>query len=1688
MEYAPYIACVRAGKQTGKIQIKSILLYLLLCLPSTNSLFATPAPAVVVNVDNPVALGKPDQWPVIEATQQITIPKGESAQWTAGYDSQNLYLMVRVKDDSPLKNSTSPFDPAMMLKGGDAVGFCFGPEGGQGESQRIMVAQLDGKPMAVVYRPNSRVKKPYTFASPVSTYVMNYVSPISDVKAAFTPIKDGYAVGVAIPWSVLGYQPTDGLEFPFDAQVIFSDPPGTKNIATAWWRSLGNSPVCTVDLPTEAQIYPDLWGKARLYTKDPGPQETEAKPISNNVELTDPEGLEPVSISFKLPRGCKVSMVITNDKGWIVAEPLRAKKMSAGTHVVKWNGRGYRGMPLPSGTYHWRLGYFDGVRSRFYGAAGNSGSPPYPTSDNKGSVGGVHGGPVAVAADAEGVYLMHMGEEGEHGFRKITTDGKDVLWTHSLGGYGTGKAVAVSGDRVYMIAGHPGLSLTCMDAKTGRDRKMGTGSARLKISDENSTNYALAIVENIAYISDQAGHRIRTVDLTTGRYAEDIPLPNPGRLVKQDNQHLLVISGEDVVRIDLATKKGTPFLSKLIAPSAITIDAEKNVYVAELGDRQQITQFSPVGKRLKAFGKKGGRALAVPKYDPMEFRGIGDLTVDSEGHLWFAEVHEDLRRMGCLTTNGKWVRGYYGPVYCSSGMIVNLDDMSAPYYHIKGSYMKTRLTFAVDHDWRNADWKIESIHYMSQSGKDKPVTPDLFLDTAKRSFSAGITFTGRTGKKYLWIDGEKTYTRSRPGLLWLWENNHWVPIGTQGQNIFPDDDKRSQCWTDRNADGLVQEEEFYPSSGSSWRWLDRDLTLYGLHGSWRPASIDHRGVPDYLGGLYTPYAPDGLPAFLQPLIDGASVSKPAADGSVYYLINTGNGLGKAFWDRAAESKLLKMKDGKIQWWVGHHDALNRTDGSLSFTYNICGVEDGVIVISDVANQYIAYTDDGLTLGWLLTDDNGRPKWSGESYVSAESFSGQFVKDPKTGKYLLFCGASESMQVREVLGLGADKITRMNGSFELKSSMPRSTPFKESISIPYASWDGISNGRFCGIDGKDWEWSMREYDALTIRDGMQVVADLRLRRDAGYLSCFADVMQPGEFNAHDKPVDAVGESDGVELILGENIRVWLTARVAKEGQNKDRLMGEAFFIHPGSKPIAASDLMRPMRNDGSLYGDIPTDALDASETFIPIPGATVAVNTRPDGQGYRLEAEIPLVLFPEIASLKDLVFKRWTNRGNHQIKKYTEKRYDVDGPFKFNAAVFRTLSTGEVKRFAWQEGVALGIANGAVSISWKQQPGATGYKLYRATKPDSTKASLVETFGQTGQSVDSPGVGTFYYWLTAIEPMGESQYIGPKSVSFGKTNDQPELRFDGPFVPGVMYPNLPDVHLFPGSSKLLNLNSAAPSLRAKVSPAGATVNIKKLGETSWGLAVALPATAIPGTTYTVTLSATGKGKPVPATMKVRATPVSLAGQLENTGGTLTIDTTAPIGKPAASLDWTGNGSLVHYEFGTRGYILFWYQNKPGSTGVIRPPFVDGFDSYDGFHYGQDGSNMQFDLRLADGTVREGKDKDGYVRFGSVNSNAGTPGKLATYPRCRPWKINVTDKKPHLLTVFSPGRGGTGAKERFILQSENKDIPPVSVEFDGSQVGAVIQFRFIGNVTLTVEQTVGGMRSSNPGANCAAIFLD
>jgi hypothetical protein len=181
------------------------------------------------------------------------------ARVQVAWDKKNFHALVRVRDATPLQNHAS--EPPMIFKGGDAITLAFGKAGNEGANQKVILAQVDGNPIATLYRPQSEVKQRYTFKSPVSSVTFDYVAPLKEAKVAFRSEKGGYVAELSIPWSALGYQPRAGLSIPFDVQVIFSDPTGSANASCAWWRSVSADAHANNDIPTEIRLYSGEWGK-----------------------------------------------------------------------------------------------------------------------------------------------------------------------------------------------------------------------------------------------------------------------------------------------------------------------------------------------------------------------------------------------------------------------------------------------------------------------------------------------------------------------------------------------------------------------------------------------------------------------------------------------------------------------------------------------------------------------------------------------------------------------------------------------------------------------------------------------------------------------------------------------------------------------------------------------------------------------------------------------------------------------------------------------------------------------------------------------------------------------------------------------------------------------------------------------------------------------------------------------------------------------------------------------------------------------------------------------------------------------------------------------------------------------------------------------------------------------------------
>lgn len=1234
------------------------LLSLVAMLPWGHFAHADDLPAALVRTTSPKTIdGNAGDWTTITTTQRVlTEDQQAAATFKLAYDATNFYALVNVIDASPLKNSAAV--PEELIKG-DAVSFCFGPADGKGVNQRVILAQIDGKPVLMVYRPKSAMKRPYTFASPVTAVKMDYVGPLAGARVALKPVAGGYIAEVALPWTALGLTPTPASIIPFDVQVIFADPAGMTNIASAWWHTAGGNAFTVEDLPTEAALYPDAWGTAQLFDKDPGPHN-----VTQQVAK-----VAGIPIIFTLPRAARVSLVVTDQTGWIVRELLRAEKMDAGRHTIEWNGRDRYDEVLPPGQYNWKLAYFDGMGSKFVGSVGNSARPPYRTEDGKGSMGGQHGGASVIGADASGIYILGGTEEGHPAMRKIDADGR-TLWKRSMGGFGSGRAWASDRKYCYIInAAKTEAALVRLDPDTGKDVPIVEKSARIVLGDPKQLQVGgMAVAGNKVYFSVTGENRLGVVDLATGQIGQSIQINQPLGLCTVDERTVLVCTDAAVVKLDVATGKSTPFLSGLVAPRAVTRDTQGCLYVSNLGESQQIKKFSADGKLLATFGRQGGRPATAVTYDPLAFRNIVGLAVGPDASLWAVES-STLRRVAKLTTDGAWVTDLYGPVaYNVFGP--DLDDLSTVYYQISQQtpdYAKTHVDYAAyarDPESPMAAWKIESIFRLTQESEDT-TTPDLMVGAMQPGYGHVVAFTAKDGTRYLWrIAKSNRATTPTGAAIWRWENDHWIPAC-----FISNDAKKSQSWSDTNGDGLAQATEMYNVSQTNrFAWLDRDLVLYGWSGTVAPVRVDARGVPYYQGGIYTPY----LRAGQSSMKDGDVFnSMPDNEGAVYFAANYGTHRHMSFWDRACENQIVKVQNGEVQWIIGQHDAHPKQEGDMTTVSGIAGVVDNILIAHTVEPAlYTAYTTDGLTLGNVIVDADGKQPKVGSNAVYIESFTGLFVKDPKTQQRLLFGVRSGDDFILEVTGPG--RLDRMEGTITLDSSRPRETAAPGQVEIPYETWWG-NVGRGYGIDGYDWEW-LPKSAGLPINDGKTLIGDVRLRRDAGALYLLADVRsaKPLPAGTANNMGSLWGTSEGVELLLGPN----MPADRRAPGVGDTRIF---LTLDPQGKPVVLA--YRPS---------------DADAQWQIVKEAKVAIIPRWHDYGWRVEAEIPLTTFPDITAKTLQTFRR----GTGDMETFTEERLDLVHDLRCNAAVFLRDAAGTLRRFPWApDGQTVGDPRAMVPARW-----------------------------------------------------------------------------------------------------------------------------------------------------------------------------------------------------------------------------------------------------------------------------------------------------------------------------------------------------------------------------------------------------
>jgi len=508
---------------------------------------------------------------------------------------------------------------------------------------------------------------------------------------------------------------------------------------------------------------------------------------------------------------------------------------------------------------------------------------------------------------------------------------------------------------------------------------------------------------------------VAVVDAQTYKLLRTFDVQAPGRIVLSGDELLIVSDQNKVLALNTETGEIRTVIEGLASATTLTVDKEGNIYIAILGEDQQIFVYSPKGELLRKIGKKGGRVRSGP-WEPSGMNNVWGLAVDARDRIWAAEVDLVPKRMSAWDIKtGEFVKEYFGPThYGGSGGAVNPRDPNI----IIGEGCEFRL------DPKTGRAKFTGI-----------ITQDVyhglarFCEGANGKLYLAATFSGR-----MWGPGA-------PRQIRIWER---VSEGRYAYraSIVPHKGKTS-FWADENGDEEEQPEEVttlpvvYGVSGyNNWSMnLNTDLTFYGSHNK-KSVQVKIAGFTECGAPKYDLDEVKELPS-----LRGSVMSSPdnrvllCAESDDYfhcYEVET----GKKLW----------TYPNRFSGVHGSHRAPGYAVGLVRGAFGIVGNArfpdpiGALWVVNTNVGEWHVLTQDGYYLTALFEGDPQKRKWPEKAVPGAvmdncpcglggEDFGGSAIQG-KDGKLYLEAGKLALWNV-EVVGLENVKAFK-GGKFTLSA--------------------------------------------------------------------------------------------------------------------------------------------------------------------------------------------------------------------------------------------------------------------------------------------------------------------------------------------------------------------------------------------------------------------------------------------------------------------------------------------------------------------------------------------------------------------------------------------------------------------------------------------------------------------------------
>lgn len=867
----------------------------------------------------------------------------------------------------------------------------------------------------------------------------------------------GYVMESRIPWSALNvpggvnpFQPGQSGAFLAEALWIGGDP---ARVAMCYTKNVG----------TFGFSSPQAWGRLVFAAASPGQR---VRPTLAEMVATAKAGMATAATTVGVPieltvpdDNLKVSINIIGSDGAVIREVMGGEPHPKGPLTVRWDGRDAFGNALQPGGYRWGAYFHQGLKAKFQGSVGASGSPFYNTMDGKGGWGGDHLNPLDAAADADSIYLLWAVSESGKALVKTDLSGK-VLWRKTPfvgGGYGPFYAVAVEGRLVYMVRGDKTGSYLCrLDSATGAlltwtpggasEVQICSGQAPVVPEDASPSFTAFgggdkaepvaAGFTRAADIGGMAAHggkvfvgsysleKIFVLDGATGKPLGELACPGVRGLAFDAAGNMLAAcylsAKSQVVRFIGGAGAAVPVITAgLDAPYDVAVTAAGHLLVSDLGQSQQVKEFDGQGRLIQALGTPGGRGWQG-RYLPgkLAFLMPAGIAVDARGDLVVVESSPPKVISRIHLADGAVLNRWYGPgVYWNSTWPMP-DDPRHVFYTLNDAIGRGRV-----------------------AGVDAPGIPDAYWQPDRAGYPQVHIESGIPQPETLLAANHRLYLvkdSTEHAVMVFDQDDTLRPVATWTSRRDPTTKRNAlDVWIDANGDGKIQHNEESV--------LDRLADGSPLpQVADRTASMHMEANGDLYFGtqdnciLKIPAAGFGSNGLVRWNLAGAMLAVPAVmpgltkmsttyregilgvrldrAGDIYTVFNTklaGKGgtydfatpaeaasklEGTGHTARFNVTKFAKFSPaGKLLWMAGRKATAGAKPGEIYHFWNIAGlVNDAYVAGASEWGVISFYTQDGFFIDTIMNNP-GVVAPPGPYTFSGETSGGQVAYFPKSGQ-------------------------------------------------------------------------------------------------------------------------------------------------------------------------------------------------------------------------------------------------------------------------------------------------------------------------------------------------------------------------------------------------------------------------------------------------------------------------------------------------------------------------------------------------------------------------------------------------------------------------------------------------------------------------------------------------------------------